>query len=119
MFADPQTLTIGATSNSVSRTGMSLGQGTFQTPDGSGKLTITQKVGRRNRTEIRAKLSKTAADPLVTGNNQVYEATAYVVLDRPASGFSVAELTALVTGLFGNLTASTNANLIKAIGLES
>lgn len=118
MLADPQSITIG-TAKTLARTGSGLGSGSFQTADGEVKMTVSQKVGRRNRSEVRVKFTKTAADPLITGNNTVYEATAYIVLDRPASGFTVAELTNLVTGLTGNLTASSNANLIKVIGSES
>jgi hypothetical protein len=41
------------------------------------------------------------------------------VVDHPQSGFSQAELKDLCTGLMTNLTASTNANLVKFLGGES
>ncbi len=118
MFADPQTLTIGS-ALSLPRIGTGLNVGAFQTSDGLVKMSIDHKVGKRIRHTVRVDLSKIAADPLVAAQNLRYSMSGYFVLDVPPQGFSVAEQINMITGLTGNLAATSNAGWTKLIGGES
>ena len=118
MFADPQSLTIGS-ALSLPRIGSGLNTGVFQTSDGLVKMSLSHNLGKRNRHTVRVDLAKVAADPLNAAQNLRYSMSGYFVLDVPPVGFSVTEQVNLVTGLTGNLAASTNANWIKFIGSES
>jgi hypothetical protein len=68
---------------------------------------------------IRVDSQKTAADELVPAVNKPYSMSAYFVVDVPPYGFTPTEAKAVVDGLIGNLTASSEANLIKFLGGES
>lgn len=118
MFADPQALTIGS-ALSLPRIGTGLNSGTFQTADGLVVLKNSHLYGKRTRRTIRIDHSKVAADPLVAAQNLRYSASVYLVVDAPPVGYTPADLTSICTGLFTNLTASTNANLTKFLGGES
>lgn len=118
MFTDPQTLTIGS-ALSLPRIGTGLNTGVFQTSDGLVKFSLDHKIGKRTRHTVRVDLSKVAADPLIAAQNLRYSMSGYFVLDVPPQGFSVTEQLNLITGLTGNLAASTNANWTKFIGGES
>lgn len=118
MFADPQALTIGS-ALSLPRIGTGLNVGAFQTSDGLVKMSLDHKIGKRTRHTVRVDLSKIAADPLIAAQNLRYSMSGYFVLDVPAQGFSVAEQIALITGLTGNMAATSNANWTKFIGGES
>jgi len=83
------------------------------------KMSLSHNLGKRNRHTVRVDLAKVAADPLNAAQNLRYSMSGYFVLDVPPVGFSVTEQVNLVTGLTGNLAASTNANWIKFIGSES
>lgn len=114
-FADPQTI------NSVScpRTGSGINAGTFTSADGNSKITIQHTYAKRTRRSVRYDFSKIAADPLISAQNIKYSMSAYVVVDTPTTGFTVAEATAVCAALFTLLTASTNAKLIQFLGGES
>ncbi len=118
MFADPQSVTIGS-ALSLPRIGSGLNSGVFQTSDGLAKMSVTHVQGKRTRHTARIDLAKVAADPLIAAQNLRYSASFYVVLDVPTVGFSVAEQVNLITGLTGNMAASSNANWTKFIGGES
>lgn len=118
MFADPQSVTIGSVL-SLPRLGTGLGTGVFQTSDGLVKYSLTQVNGKRNRRTARIDLKKVAADPLNAAQNLNYSMSCYFVLDVPPIGFTVTEQLNMITGLTGNMSASTNANWTKFIGGES
>lgn len=117
-LADPQAFTVG-TAQSAPRTGQGLDSGTFRTTDRAFELSVNQVYGKRIRREVRLDQTKIVADPLFAAQNQKVSASVYLVVNHPEQGFSVSELKDLVTGLLGNLTASTNANLVKVLGGES
>lgn len=123
MLADPQAVTVsGATGSpfSLPRMGNSDSvsiYGITGSTDGMA-LDIRQTVGKRNRHQVRFKLTKTAPNPLISAQNIIYSATVLVTVDAPPTGFTTAELVALCVGAFGNLTAGSNANLTKVIGGE-
>jgi len=118
-LSDPQSVTIG-TAQSLPRTGTGVGVGTFASADGNIQLQISHqyaKNGRIRRT-VRINHRKVAADPLNTAQNLKYSASVYLVVDQPEVGYSVANLTDIVSGLATWLTATTNANTIKVLGAE-
>jgi len=119
VFSDPQSVTIG-TAQTLARTGISGNAGSFTKDDGTAALQIShsQSKSNRKRSTARVDFSKIVADPLVTGTNLRLSASAYIVIDRPVNGFTVAEVVQLITGLTTWLTASTNANATKLGGGE-
>lgn len=119
MFVDPQAMTVG-TALSLPRTGSGLRQGTFQTADGNLSLSIQHQLNKKNNRRVfRTDWRKVAADPLVAAQNLNYEMSAYFVVQAPLVGFSIAEQIQLVTGMAGNLAATSNTNWTKFLGGES
>jgi len=117
-YSDPQTVTIGSAAT-LPRTGSGVGTGTFSKDDGTIQLSVSHQNGKRIRRQARVSLSKISADPLLTNVNVRLSASAYIVVDVPNQGFTLAEQTQLITGLTTWLTASTNANAIKLLGGEN
>lgn len=119
MFADPQTVTINAVANSLPRTSSGVNQGAFTKDDGNVKLSLSSTYAKRTRRMARLDFSKIAADPLVSAQNIKYSMSAYLVVDTPITGFTVAEAKQIVDALTAWLTASTGANVTKLLGGES
>ncbi len=119
MLADPQSVTLSGTATSLPRTSINQGGAVYSAPDSSIKLDVVHNIGRRNRSTVRLRQDKIAADPLIASTNRRLSATAYFGIDVPPEGFSVAEQVALVKALADWLTASTMANTTKVIGGES
>lgn len=116
-YTDPQSVTISGAAKSLPRTGMGPLTGTFNTSDGTVVLKVTHAYGRRNRHTVRLEHTKIAADPLTSANER-YSMTAYLTVDVPLVGYTVAEAQAVCDGLFGWLTATSSANTAKALGGE-
>jgi hypothetical protein len=117
-FADPQTFN----SLTLPRTGFSnngADPSVFNTADGTTKLTINHNYGKRTRRTIRLDFSKIAADPLVSAQNIKYSMAAYLVVDVPVTGFTVAEAKAQIDALTAYLTASTGARVTQLLGGEN
>lgn len=118
-FADPQTVTINAVANTLPRTNYGNNAGTFNTPDGNVVLSVASTYGaKRTRRTARLDYSKIAADPLVSAQNIKYSMSAYLVVDVPITGFTVAEQKQIVDGLTAYLTASTGARVTQLLGGE-
>lgn len=118
MLSDPQSVTIGGTANSmpaVSRAGY---VSEYSLPDSTLKLKVSHSFGKRTRSQVAIVSNKVTTDPLSDANISV-SATVYMVIDRPPAGFTTAETVAIIAGLSTWLTASTNANATKVVGLES
>lgn len=116
-FADPQTFN----ALTLARTGFannSSDPSTFTTSDGTSKLSIQHNYGKRTRRTIRIDFSKIAADPLISSQNIKYSMSAYLVVDIPITGFTVAEAKAQVDALTAYLTASTGARVTQLLGGE-
>ena len=118
-FADPQSITIGASTISLPRTGFGDNNGTFTSDDGNVKLTISHSYGKRNRRTIRVDHRKIAADPLTADANLNYSMSCYMVVDVPTVGYSPAEAKDVVKGLTDLLAASSYASEVKFLGGES
>jgi len=118
MFADP-TITVNAAPIVLPRTGMGENMGTFRSADGLNSFKVAHTYGRRTRRLVEFSQSKTAADPLVPAQNQLFYARAYLVVDQPVSGYTSAEVKYLVDGLVDWLDASTGAKVTQLLGGEA
>lgn len=119
MFSDPQSVTINAVANSLPRTSSGVNQGAFTKDDATVKLSISHTYAKRTRRMARLDFSKIAADPLISAQNIKYSMSAYLVVDVPVTGFTVAEAKQIVDALTLWLTTSTGANTTKLLGGES
>lgn len=117
-YADPQSVTISGTAVSLPRTSSGVNSGGFTAADGTTALTVAHQYGKRQRRTARLVSSKIAADPLSSANTK-YSMTAYLVVDVPPVGYTVAEAQAVVTALCTWLTASTGANIARLLGGEN
>lgn len=116
-LSDPQTITIDGVANTLARTGMGVNSGTFSSSDGTVKELVSHQYGRRIRRTARLDHAKIAADPL-TSDNVRYSMSAYVVIDTPVDGYTVAEAQDVVDGLLAYLTASSGLVVTKILGGE-
>lgn len=117
MLADPQSVTINAVPHSLPRTGSNPGQ--FTKDDGAIRLTVSHANGKRIRSSIRLDNAKISADPMVPSQNQKVSASVYLVIDRPQTGYTNAELKLIVDGFLAWMSASSGANVTKVLGGES
>jgi hypothetical protein len=118
-FADPQSVTINAVAQTLPRISSGVNSGIFQKDDASVKLNVSHSYGTRVRRTIRLDHQKTAADPLVSGSNQIYSMSTYIVVDVPKSGYTVAEQKQIVDALSAYLTASSGARVTQLLGGEN
>lgn len=116
-FADPQSITINAVPYSLPRIA-SAPSGVFANSEQTVKLTVSHTTGRRTRRAMRLDFSKIAADPL-TAENAEFSMSATLVVDIPNRGLTVVEQKQVVDGLTAWLTASSGANITKALGAEA
>lgn len=120
-FADPQSVTIGGNAKTLNRTYTGTTQGAFVEANGDNRLYVEPRVSKAGRSIRTATIgnSKVTADPLVSTTNIRVNATVRLVIDRPAQGYSDAEILDIVKGLIGWATASTDAQLKKLIAGEN
>lgn len=118
-FSDPQSVTINAVAQTLPRTSVDVNASTYVKDDGTVKLTASHQYGKRKRSLLRIDFQKTAADPLVTGNNNIYSMSVSLTVDRPLSGFTVAEQKQIVDAMSAYLTATSGANTTKFLGGEN
>lgn len=119
-FADPQSVTVSGTAVPLPRTGSGLGTGTFGSSDGAYGVDVRNSYGKtRIRRTIGISNKKFASDPLRPTDNKPVAATVRLVVDQPIQGYTSAELQAIIVGFLGNLTATSNANIVKLLGGES
>jgi hypothetical protein len=119
MLADPQTVTINAVAQTLASIARGVNTSTYQKDDGNVKLGISHQYGKRTRRTARLDFSKIAADPLISAQNIKYSMSAYLVIDTPITGFTVAEAKQIVDALTAYLTASSGAVVTKILGGES
>jgi hypothetical protein len=119
MLADPQSVTINAVANSLPAVGRGVNSSTYQKDDGLVSLAISHTYAKRTRRTVRLNHSKIAADPLVSSQNIKYSMSAYLVIDTPITGYTVAEAKYIVDALTAYLTASSGAKVTSVLGGES
>jgi len=116
-FADPSKVKVdGATEVELPRVTVGDKTSSYQNSDGSVELVLTTRKGRRTRHEGRINLSKVIPSTLIPSQNEEVSTSAYLVVDRPLSGYTNEELRKLVEGL---KTFFTEANIKKLLGAES
>jgi hypothetical protein len=117
-FADPQSVVFPVIGTvSLPRTSSGTSAGVFTKDDGNAKLEVSHQYGaKRNRRTARVSYRKIAADPLISSQSIQYSMGAYLVVDEPVTGFTVAERKQIVDGLVAWLTISTGANVTALLG---
>lgn len=118
-YADPQSVTVNAVAQTLARTGSGSGVGQFKTADGVYTLDVSHSYGRRTRRTIGLTSSKISADPLIPSQNVRNSMRAYLVVDHPVNGYTVAEQKYVVDALVAYLTASTGARVTQLLGGEN
>lgn len=117
MFADPQSITVNSVAQSLPAISRNDIQSVYQKDDGAYKLTVShQYLAERHRFRVRVDANKTAPDPLVAANNRIYTAAVTIVIDKPAVGYTNAEIKDIALALTG---WATSANLLKVLGGET
>jgi len=93
----------------------------YATSDGLNVLNVSTVESNSNRKRhlVRIDTNKLATNPYEETKKQNISMSAYVVIDRPVAGFTVAEAKKLVEGLVGLLSASTYSLTEKVLGSES
>jgi hypothetical protein len=119
MLADPQSVTINSVATSLPAVLRGLDTSAYQKDDGTVKLTIAHTYGKRTRRSVRLDHSKIAADPLISAQNIKYSMSAYLVIDVPVTGYTIAEAKYIVDALTAYLTASSGAKVTSVLGGES
>ena len=118
-FADPQKIKVRATEDTCPRVDTGDFASEYLSSDGLVALKLSTANGRRKRHVARVDLSKIIASVLNPAQNEEASASAYLVIDRPLSGFTNGELKNLVEGLVTFLSASTYSATEKLLGSES
>jgi hypothetical protein len=118
-FSDPQTVTINTVAQTLARTSTGLDRSVYTKDDQTVKLTVSQTSGRRKSHQLRLDFQKTAADPLISAQNIIYSMSVRLVVDRPLTGFTVAEAKQIVDAFSAYMTASSGANVTKLLGGEN
>lgn len=118
-FADPQSVTINAVANTLPRVSSGINSGVFQKDDGNVKLSVSHQYAKRTRRTIRLDHSKIAADPLISAQSIRYSMSAYLVVDLPTTGYTVAEAKQIIDALVAYLAASTGARVTQLLGGEN
>lgn len=117
-LADPLSVTIGS-AISLPRVTTEPMSATYWSADGAVSLTVSHQIRNGKRqTLVRLLKKKITTDPLNDVKSEI-PMIVNISVNRPNVGFTEAELIELVTGAFTFLTAGTNANLKKVLGLES
>lgn len=118
-FADPQSVTINAVANTLPRTSSGVSSGIFTKDDGTVKLTVSHSNGKRTRHQLRVDFQKMAPNPLISAQNILYSMSAYLVVDVPITGFTIAEQKQIVDALTGYLTATSGSKATQLLGGEN
>jgi len=130
MFTDPQSITIsgfnGGAAISLPRTSSQGSKSIYTSNDGLYVLTISHQVSGtpntanyRVRSMYRIDVKVLATDPFNADKSIYQNFGTYIVLDKPAFGFTAAQEVAIVTGLVANVSASSYAAATKLVGNES
>jgi hypothetical protein len=114
MFSDPQTVTVNAVAKTLPRVSVGDRKATYESPADGLTLSITHVVGKRLRHTERLDIVKTAADPLLDGVSRQYSMSAYLVVDVPTIGFTLAEQELNLSALLDHINASTNSEKLLA-----
>lgn len=119
-LSDPQSVTIGGTATSLPNVERNGGSAVYQKDDGTVVLKVQHTKGKtRTRRSVRLDLTKVVADPYASGISRPVSMSAFVNVDVPNLGLTLAEQKDLATALMTALTASSGALLTKILGGEN
>lgn len=118
-LSDPLSITIDAVPYTLPRISAAPNKGVYASNDGKVTETASHQYGKRNRHLFRVDTAKVAADPFQSSVNAKYAMSAYIVVDAPTVGYTVAEQKAVVDGLIAQLSASSGALITKILGGEN
>lgn len=119
-FADPQSVTVNAVTETLPRISSGVNSGVFQKDDTTLKLSVSHNYAKgRARRMIRLDHAKIAADPLMASVNVRLNGAVYLVCDFPQVGYTVAEAKQIVDALTAYLTASSGARATQLLGGEN
>lgn len=118
-FSDPNSVTINAVPVSLPRIGTSENGARYRSADGSTDMQIDHSYGRRESHRVRLHHNKVSADPMSPALNRPFDEAVSLVINRPDTGFTVAETKQLVDALTLWATANSGANITKLLGGES
>jgi hypothetical protein len=119
-FADPQKVKVdGTTEVELPRVVTGNFESEYLSSDGTIDLKLSTSNGRRKRHVARIDLSKVIASTITPRQNEEGATSAYLVVDRPLSGYTTEELRKLVEGLVNFLSAGTYSATKKLLGSES
>jgi hypothetical protein len=122
MFTDPQSVTINAVATSLPRIASGNQLGTFSSTDGTVVESIAHTSSgksKRFRRTLRLTQTKIAADSYNPTINTQSTQSIYVVVDVPATGFSLTEQQYLAAAFTAYLSASSNAKLFQLLNGEA
>lgn len=116
MFADPiANVSYNSSAQTMPRVSTNGSKSVYRKSDGSLVATISHTPAR-NRVRSMIRFDRNVD---VNSDNVLESYSAYLVIDRPISGFSETDVVNLVTCLTGTLTASSNAAISKLFAQES
>lgn len=118
-FADPQSITIAGVATSLPRVSSGQNTGAFAANDGLVKMSVASQYGKRTRRTLRVEHAKIAPDPLIAAQSVKYGMTAYVVIDAPVTGYTVAQQKEVVDALVAYLAATSGSKVTQLLGGEN
>lgn len=118
-YSDPQTITISGTGITLPRVSTGENNSKYLSSDGLVALSASSSYGKRTRQVLRVDHSKIAPDTFVPAQNVKQSMSCYIVFDRPAVGYTVADALAVYTGFNTLYTASSSALISKLLAGES
>ncbi len=117
-LADPQSVTLGS-AVTLPRTITDKMSAQYTSADGTTQLLVSHQIVKgRRRSLVKIGRKKVSTDVLTDVKSEI-TAGISVSIDRPAVGFTEAELLELLSGFNTWGSASTNANFKKVLGIES
>lgn len=119
MFADPQSITIDGTNHSLACIKRGQENAEYRNAGRTVRLQVSHQSRKtRTRSMYRVDVDKIAADPITTDNVSL-SCGIYLVIDKPAFGFTEADVINQLTGIVNALSASTYAAAKKLNAGES
>lgn len=115
MFADPTSIAIGGVATNVPRVSLGPNSAAYRLSDGSKTLTISHAYGKRVRRVARLDDKKLATDVYQPSLNSFSSMSAYLVVDEPLVGYTLAQQQDVMLGLMGWL----NTNYVRFNAGES
>lgn len=118
-LADPQSIKISGVTTSLPRTSTSGTSSTYESEDGTIKVSLSSQNGNRKRQTWRVDVNKFTTDPFIPAQNVEVSMSFYIVIDRPATGYNNTEALATALGAIEALTASEDKVLKALLGGQS